>query len=706
MITFTPYGNLGNRLFQVAALKGIAKKYNQNFIAPVWEYADYFNETIPVGSIPVQNNVKEPYFHHCDDLPVKDGNNTLDGYFQSTKYWNDKTPFTFKQSFIDKVKGQNNYFDKSTIAISIRRGDYVNNPNYHLLPVEYYYLALFEHFPDWKNYNIIFFSDDMGYCKVHFECWTNAYFAEGLSPIEQLCLMAQCDFHIISNSTFSWWGAYLSKGKKVIRPTHLFAGKLADYITGDFWPEDWVSFEYKDKKIQLRDVTFTIPVSWDHKDREHNLNISVCLLQRLFDTRIIVMEQGSDKFGYMGQWCKYVKFDSQTFHRTKMLNDMCNMADTDIIVNWDADVIIPPMQILMAVEALKSGEDVVYPYDGRFARVKREQWFSKIEKHLDIGIVSDAKFKGKYGNPMPISSVGGAVMFNKDAFISGGMENEYMISYAPEDCERWDRFHALGFKVKRIAGALYHIDHYIGPNSSSRNPLFKDNHKELDKIRAMTPVELQAYVDTWPWRSQYTTEYYHKIAPGSIRSAKAVMTELERMGLRTVDVIDIGCGVGEWNNGNPHYHGVDYKVRKKDLLIPENKFIECNLEKDSIEIPSDKFDLCLCLEVAEHIRPHRAGDLVKMLCSLSDRILFSAAIPMQGGQGHVNEQWQSWWAELFKQNGFGAATVQPDIRNNPDIEHWYKQNIVLYERGAAGTVHDFVLPEYYAEIVGNLKQTA
>jgi hypothetical protein len=143
---------------------------------------------------------------------------------------------------------------------------------------------------------------------------------------------------------------------------------------------------------------------------------------------------------------------------------------------------------------------------------------------------------------------------------------------------------------------------------------------------------------------------------------------------------------------------VDYRVRAKDLLIPAERFVACDLNQ---EFPSLRrtFDLCLCLEVAEHLKPNRAEGLVKFLCSLSDRVLFSAAIPLQGGVGHVNERWQSYWAELFKRHGFGAARRQPDIRDCSEVELWYRQNVVLYERGARGKVQDFVLPAYYMQIV-------
>ena len=103
--------------------------------------------------------------------------------------------------------------------------------------------------------------------------------------------------------------------------------------------------------------------------------------------------------------------------------------------------------------------------------------------------------------------------------------------------------------------------------------------------------------------------------------------------------------------------------------------------------------------MGEHLRPDRAETLVAMLYSFSVHVLFTAAIPKQGGADHINEQWQSWWGTFFKKYGFGPARKQPDIRNNSQLELWYRQNIILYERGSKGKVEDFVLPEYYMQIV-------
>lgn len=721
MITFTPHGNLGNRLFQVASCQGIAKQAGYAFLASKWEYADYFNEEIPIGSLPSVTPIKEPFYHYCQNWTFPDSENIIDGYLQSPKYWGDTKPFTFKKQFIKDCLEKICVFDKPVIAISIRRGDYVDNPCYDLLSASYYYHALLTHFPDYKDFNIIFFSDDIGYCKVQFECLPNAFFAEGLSPIEQLCLMAQCQHFIIANSTFSWWGAYLGEkeGSKVIRPYYLFAGKLAGNDTKDFWPERWTAFDHKGLKLDMRDTTFTIPVFYDHVDRKHNIDLSVCMLQRDIDTNVIVGEKVGPgefaQFEYFSKWAKYVRFEYKHFHRTRMLNEMALMAETPIIVNWDCDSFVSPFQLYLTVQAIRKGASMAYPYDGRSARVPREIWFKKVEHHLDIGIFSDTQFTGKRSvdgksaKPLPTTSVGHAIFFDKEAFIDGGMENEYFISFGPEDAERWHRFNVLGFRVERIKGCMYHMDHWCGPDSSSRNPHFDKNHREWDKIQAMSIDKLREYVDSFPWRHKYTEAYYKRISQEAIQSAEHVYNALNKLRCDNYfvcdNILDVGCGVGEWSycpNEEVKYTGIDFKIPKRSLLIKEERYIDFDLTTLTDQ-SFGTYDLALCLEVGEHLPEDKADALVSFLCRSSNKVLFSAAIPYQGGIGHINEQWQTWWAELFEKYGFRPSINQPDIRNNKQIAVWYRQNIVLYELDGTGKVEDYVDPEMYQNVVTSLK---
>jgi hypothetical protein len=100
------------------------------------------------------------------------------------------------------------------------------------------------------------------------------------------------------------------------------------------------------------------------------------------------------------------------------------------------------------------------------------------------------------------------------------------------------------------------------------------------------------------------------------------------------------------------------------------------------EMPKgDKFDVALCLEVGEHLPEERAPALVEALCSLSDRVLFSAAIPGQGGEGHVNEKWPDWWGSIFAGHGlYVDESFRMGLWNEPKIEPYYRQNLLLFER--------------------------
>jgi SAM-dependent methyltransferase len=687
-------GRLGNQIMRVQSIMGLAKKHNANWQIPIWPYAKYFENDIPQGPL-MGVKLNEPNYHYTSDLlDGKTGNIDLHGFFQSPKYWYEL--LRFKQSFNEQIKAKYG-ITGNAIAISIRRGDFVGNSNYFQIPVTYYLSALVKHFADWEHRQIFIFSDDMDYCRHHFECLDNVTYVTG-NDIEQLCAMTLCSDFIISNSTFSYCGAYLAQRGKVVRPVKNMAGALAAKNSEkDYWPSDWIIHD--NEKLQLRDTTFTIPVFNDHADRRHNLALNVCMLQRDFDTNIIIGEQGKKDFEHMQQFCKYMHFPFEQFHRTKMLNDMAIEAQTPIVYNWDADVFMAPMQVWLAANKIRQGRDFVYPYDGRFARVPRAPWFKKLEHVFDSAVFYGQGFKGKGGKDLG-SSVGGAVAVSKGAFIESGMENEYMISYAPEDCERWDRWHMLGYKVERVNGCLYHIDHYVGPNSSARHPLFKSNHEELDKIRAMNAIQLREYVDTWPWVNRYSESYYSKIAPGAIESAKIIY---EAIGFKSGSVIDVGCGLGEWNNGNHEYYGTDYRVQKRSLLFLVEHYAEYDLRSSEPFPFTRKFDLCICLEVLEHVPEEFADKCVALLCSLSDTVLFGAAIPGQGGNGHVNEKFQTWWQEKFNNHGYFA---QKTFRNLEGTEIWYKQNAVLYKKRAGTKIDDYVDKQMFlniAKLAGTLK---
>ena len=121
-------------------------------------------------------------------------------------------------------------------------------------------------------------------------------------------------------------------------------------------------------------------------------------------------------------------------------------------------------------------------------------------------------------------------------------------------------------------------------------------------------------------------------------------------------IVDVGCGSGSWlkvagEMGVNSLSGIDGKWLKKDMLISNNfELITHELEEPIPVLP--EYDLAISLEVAEHLPESRAESFIGDLCKLSKVVLFSAAIPNQGGDHHINEQWQSYWYGIFRDNNY------------------------------------------------------
>jgi SAM-dependent methyltransferase len=180
----------------------------------------------------------------------------------------------------------------------------------------------------------------------------------------------------------------------------------------------------------------------------------------------------------------------------------------------------------------------------------------------------------------------------------------------------------------------------------------------------------------------YDRAFYEKITDGAQLSAREVVPYLIDL-LQPKSVVDVGCGTGAWlsvfrEHDIEDVFGIDGDyVDRHSLLIPHGQFLAVDLRH---QIPiARQFDLVLSLEVAEHIPASHTDIYLRHLESLGDVIAFSAAVPNQGGQGHVNEQWPEYWKELFEARGFILVdALRHRIWNNRNVERWYRQNLVLY----------------------------
>jgi hypothetical protein len=247
-------------------------------------------------------------------------------------------------------------------------------------------------------------------------------------------------------------------------------------------------------KIDLKNLTFTIPVRIDSEDRAFNLNYIIEYLLHNFDTNIIVYENGPNPvFKNKYNVTHVYEQNEGVFHRTHYLNNMAKQTTTDFIANYDCDVIFPVKQVVKAYNLLiNSSLDCVYPYSGYFVNIKRDV----LNEIVDLDPVNlNPDIYQNFGK----NSFGGAVFWYKKAFIEGGMENENCISWGCEDWERLKRFETLGYKIGRVNGPLYHIDHVRSQDSSEANPFYNNNRKEFDKILNSKKENLLNYIKTWPW---------------------------------------------------------------------------------------------------------------------------------------------------------------------------------------------------------------
>lgn len=169
---------------------------------------------------------------------------------------------------------------------------------------------------------------------------------------------------------------------------------------------------------------------------------------------------------------------------------------------------------------------------------------------------------------------------------------------------------------------------------------------------------------------------------GSRRSAERVVPlVIEITGAQTV--VDLGCGHGEWlaefaRHGATTILGVDGPwTSASELQIPSKSFVGFDL--CSPFRSERRFDLAVCLEVAEHLPASCADTLVDSLIRLAPVVLFSAAIPGQGGLRHLNERWPEYWLERFRQRRYVAIDcLRPYIWESPDVNWWYCQNTFLF----------------------------
>ncbi|MEG4851629.1 glycosyltransferase [Microcoleus sp. B5-D4] len=243
------------------------------------------------------------------------------------------------------------------------------------------------------------------------------------------------------------------------------------------------------------------------------------------------------------------------------------------------------------------------------------------------------------------------------------------------------------YQTMQIMGAAWRgnvepVKHQPDPKISWQLPahLHGYNISSLEAINSQTASQTNQNQ-----QSSYTRDFYQLIGEGTRSSAREIIPLLLDL-LQPIlpkSVVDVGCGTGSWlaafqKLGIADCLGIDGDYVDRTILqIPLNQFQSADL-KQPLQI-NRKFDLAISLEVAEHLPATCAENFVNSLTQLAPVILFSAAIPFQGGVEHVNEQWPEYWVYYFQKKGYAVIDcLRKKIWNNEKVEPWYAQNILIF----------------------------
>ena len=271
--------------------------------------------------------------------------------------------------------------------------------------------------------------------------------------------------------------------------------------------------------IDLKNCTFIIPIRIESEDRMRNVVTVLAYLLKNFDTKVIVKEVDVESVyedqvlpqieDFLGDNINnlthvFEKSDDPVFYRMKILNEMIDMADTNVIANYDCDVLFKKETYVESVKMIMDGFDLVYPYG--FGNYQKQVFIDDdgvsefINEDFDFEVLDKKSrmYDAQYGHVQFV---------NRKSYILAGMENENFRGSSPEDKERFYRFDKMGYSVGRIDDIVYHLEHSRGanswPNSVQGNPYMKQNFDEWEKIQKMTGHQLRSYYSNQEYLKKY-----------------------------------------------------------------------------------------------------------------------------------------------------------------------------------------------------------
>jgi hypothetical protein len=273
--------------------------------------------------------------------------------------------------------------------------------------------------------------------------------------------------------------------------------------------------------VDLSNATFIVPLRIESADRMRNIITLLCFLFGNFDTNVIIKEVDSEPVfeeNVLPQIKEFIgndinlthvfeKSDDPVFYRMHILNEMLAMSKTDVVINYDCDVLMPVKTYVNAYESiLNRTYDVVYPYgNGSFQKqvhVTDEIVSDFLNNDFDFSILDKS-------SQVSSSDFGWVQFFNRSVYIEGGMENENFRGSSPEDKERFFRFTTLEYKVGRIDNWIYHLEHSRGanswPESIRGNPYMVQNFEVWNHLQTLNKQKLKEYYSNQDYLKKYAS---------------------------------------------------------------------------------------------------------------------------------------------------------------------------------------------------------
>lgn len=298
---------------------------------------------------------------------------------------------------------------------------------------------------------------------------------------------------------------------------------------------------------KLSDATFIIPLRIDSTDRVRNIITTVGFLLETFDAKVIIKEVDSQPLFAeyaLPQITEYMegkidnlthvfeKSDDPVFYRMQIINEMLAMVKTDIVFNYDCDVLLQVETYEKAAQMIRDGYDIVYPYGfGNYQKqvTVNDDVVSEFLNELDFSILDSKSniFDAQYGHVQVLST---------KSYFDAGMENENFRGSSPEDKERFYRFNTLGYRVGRIDEYVYHLEHSRGANSwpvsAQKNPYMASNFAVWEEIQQMSTEELREYYNKVWYLTKYNKSVVVSLAtPGLGNRIKTYVSAMARYGI-------------------------------------------------------------------------------------------------------------------------------------------------------------------------------